>query len=381
MVNVLTDLAGDMYKAADMIGREVVGITNGATINADGSERVAVGGVVRSHFTRAATVVTSTPSMTIPEGTDQTVDNKTLTLTKERSIQVPWTGEDVKFVNNGSGWSTVYGDQIVQGMRSLANEIEVDLGVEAYQNASRAFGAEGTAPFGTNFDSVAEIRKILVDNGMPIGDGRTSLAINTAAGTNLRQLVTLTGVDTSGNDTLLRQGELLPFQGISIRESAQIAAHTQGTSSGHLVDDASLSIGDTLITVDTGTGTIVAGDTVTFAGDTNEYVVVTALAALVFTIAEPGLRLDIADSAAITVGDDYDANVAWHQSALELAMRAPALPEGGDLAVDRLTVQDPWSGLVFEIAAYKGYRKAMFDISATWGVKAWKPEHIAILFG
>lgn len=84
--------------------------------------------------------------MTIPEGTDQTVDNKSLTLTKQRGVPIPWTGEDIKYTNGGSGFETIYGDQIKQAMRALTNEIEIDLATEAYANASRAFGTAGTTP-------------------------------------------------------------------------------------------------------------------------------------------------------------------------------------------------------------------------------------------
>ena len=41
MANVLTNLAADLYKAADVVGRELVGFIPASTINADGSERVA----------------------------------------------------------------------------------------------------------------------------------------------------------------------------------------------------------------------------------------------------------------------------------------------------------------------------------------------------
>lgn len=380
MANVLTDLAADLYKAADVVGRELTGITSSATINGDGSERVALNDVVRSHFTRSATAVDNAPAMTIPEGTDQTVDSKTLSITKSRGVQIPWTGEDIRHVNNGSGFETIYGDQIRQAMRTLTNEIEVDLATAAYLGASRAFGTAGTTPFGSNFDEVAELRKILVDNGAPMTD--VTMVLNTAAGTKLRNLAQLQKANENGSTDLLRNGVLLDLQGIMLKESAGIQLPAIGGGSGYLVNNAGgYAIGATAITVDTGSGTIVAGDVITFAGDTNKYVVASALAANVVTLAAPGLRKAAADNAAITVVAASTRNVVFHRNALELAIRAPAMPNGGDAAVDAMTIQDPYSGLVFEVRAYKGFQKAMFNVSAAWGTKLWKPEFAAVLLG
>lgn len=381
MANVLTDLAADIYKAADVVGRELVGFIPASTINANGSERVAKGGVVRASFTRAASAVDVSESMTIPEGTDQTVDNKTLTISKSRAVQIPYTGENVLHLNNGIGFETVYGDQVVQAMRTLVNEIESDMATEAYQNSSRAFGTAGTTPFGSNFSEVAEIRQILVDNGMPQNDGQVSLVVNTLAGTNLRQLAQLQKANEAGGTDLLRQGILLDLQGLGIRESAAVRSHTKGTGSSYLLNDASAAIGDTSIAVDGGSGTILAGDVITFNGDTNKYVVNTALSGGSLVIGQTGLRTAVADNAALTVGNSYTANVAFHRRALELAMRAPAVPQGGDSADDAMLIQDPHSGLVFEIRVYKGYRKTMIEVAAAWGVKAWKSDFIATLLG
>ena len=381
MANVLTDLAADIYKAADVVGRELVGFIPASTINANGSERVAKGDVVRASFTRTAAAVDVSESMTIPEGTDQTVDNKTLTISKSRAVQIPYTGENVLSLNNGIGFDTVYGDQITQAMRTLVNEIEADMAQEAYTNSSRAFGTAGTTPFGSNFSEVAEIRQILVDNGMPQNDGQVSLVLNTLAGTNLRQLAQLQKANEAGGSDLLRQGILLDLQGLGIRESAQIKSHTKGTGASYLLNDASSAVGDTVIAADGGSGTILAGDVVTFAGTTTKYVVNSALSGGSFTLGAPGLLVAEADNDAITVGDSYTANVAFHRRALELAMRAPAVPQGGDSADDALLVQDPHSGLVFEIRVYKGYRKTMIEVAAAWGVKAWKSNFIATLLG
>ena len=382
MANVLTDLAADIYKAADVVGRELTGAVSSVIVNGDGSERVALNDVVRSHFTRQPSASTAiTPSMTTPEGTDQTVDSKTVSITKAQSIQIPWTGEDMRHVNNGSGFETIYGDQIAQAMRTLSNEIEVDLLTEIYRNASRAVGTAGTTPFGSNFNEVAEIRQILVDNGCPAD--QLTLVLNTAAGTKLRNLAQLQKANEAGGDTLLRQGVLLDLQGIALKESAGVRVHTKGTGASYLVNNASgIAVGGTVIAVDTGTGTVVAGDIVTFAADAvNKYAVNTALSGGSFAIGAPGARVVIPDDNAVTVGNNYTANVAFRRTAAELVIRPPAVPNGGDAADDAMVVQDPWSGLTFEIRVYNGYRKRMFEIAAAWGVKAWKPEHIAILMG
>ena len=380
MANVLTDLAADIYKAADIVGREAVGFIPSVTINS-GSEQAAQGDTVRAAFTRESTVNTSvTPSMTIPEGDDQTVDNKTLVLDQIANVQIPWTGEDIKHVNNGSGFETLYGDQIAQAMRGITNAIESHVATVAYQGASRAVGTAGTTPFASNFDSVAEARQILFDNGMPVNDGRTSLIVNSSAGTNLRNLAQLQKVNEAGSSSLLRQGELLNLQGAMLKESAQVQSHTKGTGTSYQLSAAG-SIGDTTISADTGSGTIIAGDVVTFAGTSDKYVVNTALGGGSFTIGGPGLRAAEADNDAITVGNSFAANVMLHQSAVELAVRPLENPFGGDAAEDMMIVQDPHSGLVYQISVYKGYKKAMIDVTVLYKAKAWKEDAIALLLG
>ena len=381
MANVLTDLAADLYKSADVVARELVGAIPSIVVNG-GSERVAQNDVIRSHFTRPPVVNTTyTPSMTIPEGDDQTIDNKQLTIDKVANVQIPWTGEEIAHVDNGSGFSTVYDDQMAQAFRGITNQIEADVLTAAYQGASRAFGTPGTTPFGSNFDEVAKIRQILVDNGMP--DNRmATLVINTDAGTNLRNLAQLQKANEAGNDRLLRQGTLLDLQNLMIKESAGVQSHTAGTGTGYLVNNgAGYAVGDTAIDVDTGTGTIVAGDYITFTGDTNKYVVETALTGGTVTIAEPGLRKALADNTAVTVAASAVKNVAFHRNAIELAARPPKQPKGGDAAVDRMTIQDPRSGLVYEIAAYKGYGKMMLDVTVLYGIKVWLPKYVAQLVG
>lgn len=382
MANVLTNLAGDIYKAADMVGRELVGFIPSVTINGDSTTRAAKGDTIRSFSTRAVTVNTTfAPAMTIPEGTDQTVDTKTMTVDNYASVQIPWTGEEMKHVNNGSGFETVYGDQIRQAIRALCNTIESAVWSAAYKGASRAVGTAGTAPFASNHNELAALRKILADNGCPI-DGQVSLVMNTTAGMNMRNLAQLQKASEAGGVELLRQGTLLDLQGLMVKESAAPVVVTKGTGTAY-VTSGSTAVGVKDIALVTGSGTILAGDVVTFAADTaNKYVVGTGVAAPgTISLNDPGALVTIATANALTVGNNYTPNVAFHRSAIELGIRAPAMPNGGDAAVDIMTVQDPWSGLVFEIAAYKGYMKSMFEIRCVYGTKVWKPNHITTLLG
>ena len=381
MPNTLTSLAADIYKAADIVGRELVGLIPSVTING-GAERAAKGDTVRSAFTRAQTVNTSyAPAMTIPEGTDQTVDNKTMTLDKYASVQIPWTGEEQKHLANGVGYETVYGDQIAQAYRTISNKIELDLWAAVRVGASRAHGTAATTPFASNFNELPQLRKILQDNGMPF-NGQVSAIMDTAAGANLRSLAQLQKVNEAGGSELLRQGTMLDLQGFMLKESGQIGLVTKGTGASYTSNSAGYAIGITSITLITGTGTILAGDVVTFTGDTNKYVVATALTGGVVVLAAPGLRKALAASAvALTVGGDYTANVALHRNAAELAIRPPAEPAGGDAADDKMIVVDSHSGLAFEIASYKGYMKRMIEVRCLYDVKVWKSDAVALLLG
>lgn len=388
MANVLTDLAADIYKAADVISREMVGVIPSVTINGDDSQRVAVGDTVRSHFTREATAKDNSPSMAIPEGDDQTVDNKTLTISKNRGVQIPWTGEDVRHVNNGPGFETLYGDQILQAMRTLTNEIEVDLATEIANSASRVHGTAGTTPFGSDLSDTAQVHKILADNGCPMNDGQLSMVIDTTAGANLRSLTQLSDADRSGSTAMLRQGALLDVHGFMLKESAGIRTFdASGEAGDATVDAAGAAIGDTSIPVvaDADGIAITAGNFVTIGN--HDYVVASDLtlagsASGTLIIEEPGLREAVEETDAVTVNvTNFVRNIALHRSAAELVMRPPSMPQGGDSADDAMTVMDPRSGLTFEIRTYRGFQKAMMNVSAAWGYKHWKPAHSVVLAG
>lgn len=381
--NTLTGLIPDLYAGLDVVSRELVGFIPSVFRNAN-AERAAVGESVTYHVAPEMTSANIVPAMAIPEPTDRTMGTGSMSISKAKAVNFGFIGEEQKGLNNGPGYLSVQADLFAQGLRTLVNEIEVDLATAGYLGSSRAYGTAST-PFGTNTGETAQIRKILDDNGAP-ATGR-SLVVDTAAGAALRTLTQLTKVNEAGTSMTLRDGELLNLNGMSIKESAGVQEPTAGTGASATTDNAGYAIGATTLTLaSAGTGTILAGDVITLAGDANKYLVVTGDADVsdggTVVIAAPGLKQAVAASTtAITVFAKASRSLAFSQNALHLVARAPALPQEGDMALDRMLITDPRSGLTFEVSLYPGYRKIRAEVAMAWGTKAVKTEHIATLLG
>lgn len=376
--NTLTAITPDLYEAMDMVSRELTGLIPAVTLSAS-AERAAKDQNIQVDIAPAVVGVDVTPSMAIPDPAGLTSTPTTIQITKERTFPFGINGNDAKTLNSGVGYQNHRAGKIAQAIRAAVNEVEVDLGA-LYATFSRAYGTPATTPFGTanDYTDATLTQKILKDNG---GNVDSQLVLNTSAGANF--LGKQSAVNAAGTDSMLRQGVLLDLAGMPIRESAAINTPTKGTGASYTSSTAGHAIGVTDIAIITGTGTVLAGDTVTFAGDTNKYIVTTGVAAPgTITIAEPGLKQAIAASAvAMTVGATAAQNMCFARSALVLATRAPAMPEEGDQATDAMIITDPRSGLSLEFAMYKGYKKVRYEVGVAWGVKNIKPEHTAILLG
>lgn len=382
--NTLTNLIPDVYAALDVVSRELTGMIPAVTVDAR-ANRAAVNQSVRVPVVPSSNaMVDTTPAMSIPAEADQTIGNAEIKITKSKAVPFSWQGNEQVGLNSGPGFLSIQQNQIAQAMRTLVNDIELDL-ASLYVNASRAAGTVTTTPFASTLEGAMNARKILVDNGAPSSD--IQLVIDTAAGAKLR---TLFGIQTARSNELSQlsdQGVLLNASGVAIRESAQIVSPTVGTGTSATTDNAGYAIGATTITLaSAGTGTIVAGDVITFAGDANQYVVSTGDTNVAnggtIVLAAPGLRKAIAASTTnITVVATGPRNMCFARSAIVLATRMPERPAEGDLALDVMDITDPRTGLTFELAIYGGYRKVRYELALAWGVKNIKAEHSAILLG
>ncbi|MFG1462270.1 P22 phage major capsid protein family protein [Xanthobacter sp. DSM 24535] len=387
MANTLTGLVSTIYTALDVVSREQIGFI--PNVNRDArAESGAVGQTVRSPIVPAATLEDITPGATPADSGDQTMGYADVTITKSKAYPIRWTGEEQLSVSQFGQYNTILADQFAQGFRTIANAVETDLAAVAKTHASRAYGTAGTTPFATAGDlsDLSEINRILDDNGAP-ATGRVMI-LNSASRAKLEgKHSELFKVNESGDaGAMLRQRLMRQLQGFTMGYSAGLVQHVKGAASGQLINGAE-AVGQTTLTLDTitvNTTGIKAGDIVTHASDSsNMYVVNTGLVATSgdIVIGNPGLLIAAADNDALAIGNSYTPNIGFTSNAFVLAARTPAMPEGGDDADDVMTIQDPISGLVFQVAMYRQYRRVKIEIGLAWGVAGVKSEHAAILLG
>lgn len=389
MANDLTAILSVLYRAMKTVSRGQRGYMRACYLNAD-AQGAAVGQTITYPIVPTITLVNTPVGMSASAGSGQTFTSGTMTISNSKVAQLPWIAEDELALMNGDRpmLDNVKFQQIQQAFEAISGAIESDLAVAAAAAASRATGTAGTPPFNTANDlrDVTRAGQILDENGAP--DLDRHIVLSSSAYGNLGNQPGLFHINEYGSDEFIRNGIVSRLPGFDIHKTGKSQSHTAGTGASATTTNAGFAVGATTIALaSAGTGTILAGDVITFAGDSNKYVVVTGDADVSnggsIVIATPGLKKAIPASAtAITVAATYDVSTAMHRNALHLVARPPAAPPvGKDLATDAELMFDSISGMVYEVRVYPGVRMHQMEIGCAWGVKAVNPEHIAAIIG
>jgi hypothetical protein len=378
MANTLTNLIPVAYRALDIVSRELTGLISAVNVDA-AADTIAQGQTIYSPVVPSGNAIGNiTPAMTVTAASDITYGTKPLVVDNFKVSGFNWTGEEEFGINSGVRMENLMRDQLAQEFRKHINAMELALCTAAKNGASRAIGTTaGTAPILADF---AGAKKILDDNGAPMSD--RSIILDTTAGVALRGIANLFKVNESGDSNLLRNGVLGNLYGFDVRESAGVQAVTAGTGASYTTTAAGFAVGTTSIPLITGTGTVLAGDIVTFAGDTNKYVVTTGVAAPgTITIAEPGLKVAMsAATKAMTIFGTSTRNLALSRNAITLATRLPKF-QANDQAADRMVITDPNTGISFELCMWPGQRMVKYEVAIAYGMTVIKPEHLAVIIG
>lgn len=387
MANTLTNLIPTLFEAMDVVSREMVGFIPAVTRDSS-AERAAKDQPINIPIVPVNTASDVTPGVTAPNDGDAVIGNTIMTISKSRYVPVRWNGEEQKATKQTGLYANVNRDRFAQAMRTLVNEVETDLS-NLYYNASRAYGTPGTAPFGTagDFSDFSQTSRILDTNGAPVSDRQLVLGSSAIANLRGKQNI-LFKANEAGTTDLLRLGILGMVEGYQIHNSNPITSKTVGTANtATVVGVDTAAIGAVSVSVTAGTGTIITGDVIYFgatAAGAEKYIVKSGCSVIsggTITLQEPGLLTAQPAATGITVCAAAVRNAAFSKSAIALVTRAPAMPDGGDMADDVIEITDPYSGLAFQVARYTQYRQVRYEVGLAWGVKAIAPRHFAALLG
>ena len=184
------------------------------------------------------------------------------------------------------------------------------------------------------------------------------------------------------------EGEVGRKFGIDWFADDGVVTHTAGTGSAYATAaayDISVTPNTKVIAVDTGSGTILAGDIITIAGDALPYSVASTVGGSTVTsiTLHQALRVDIADSVLVTApGDggagtvgDHEVNMAFHRDCLAYATR-PLVSNTIDLSLGSqiMSMQDPQTGLVLRLEASRQHKQVVWEFDILWGVKCVRPD-------
>jgi len=376
MANTLTALEPILFSAAQQVSAEPFGAVDAINTNFD-SKGVAVGDDVKVTVAPTSAATDFTPGVAAAQGADAVASEITVQITKSRKASMYLTGEQMRSLDNGATSAEWIRQMVAQMMRTLRNEAEVDCVNAIKLGASRAFGTAGTNPFASALTPLADVRKILRDNGAPMAD--LQFVGDTTSEANLLKLGVVLDAGIAGSDEERRSGILRRQYGFNMRTSAGIEVHTRGTANAAYDTNGTFAAGVSSVVVDTGAGTILPGDVASFAGDANLYVVSTGIAAPgTLQVQTPGLLASLADGVDMTIAAAYTPNMAFERSAVVGVLRPPVMPANPTISQTLISDGMGMTYLLLDIAQY-GQRT--WELHLAWGFKAVQPNHIATLLG
>jgi hypothetical protein len=285
---------------------------------------------------------------------DSVQQNTSLQVNNRKHVAMDFTDEELTLdIDNFSEL------HLEPAMAVLAANVESDMLQNVYKNV---YNQVNNVASDLTYKLVAQGRQKLVDNLSPM-DSTVTATMNTTDTVDLNDAVKGLFNPQSTVSAQYREGNLGRQSGFSFYENTMMPRHTTGSDDGtgdYLTNDATAQSG-TSLTIDTGAGTILAGDIFTVGGvfrvhpETKQstgvlqqFVCTTSIAASATTITfTPSLNGDTSDpkqnvtnaaanNQAITkVGGAsaaHDISLGFHRDAFAFATADLEMPRGMDMA-------------------------------------------------
>lgn len=222
---------------------------------------------------------------------------------------------------------------------------------------------------------LAAIRDEFAKNNVP--DGRMVLAVPSMVHFTSNANLLHSQIGAGGINGYRFDNGLLP---VEHSQGLVGKTWTDGTSDSLYQVEEIEPVGETSILLDSeGSGTMKAGDIITFAGHSGNYLVTTGITAATQTmVVYPGLRSALAANEVISLTATTCASlgIATHELALAVAFRPEEVSGAIRNTVFFETATDPNTGLTLNYEVLREYKQDRHILSVLYGVGAARPEGI-----
>jgi hypothetical protein len=271
--------------------------------------------------------------------------------------------------------------QASEAIKALANTIDTYI-LALYKKFYGYQGTAGTTPFGSDTSDVTKARAILHNQLAPVADRR--MVINPDAEANALNLRAFQDMSFSGSALEILEGKINRKFGFDWFMDQNIPRHTAGSITTGLAAKSATAqlIGDKTIicttAASTGACALVEGDIVTFAGDTQTYVLTAAAtqasaASDVTLNIEPGLKKALAGGEAVTLKATHVVNLAFHRDAIAFATR-PLVSTADGLGNIIQSAVDPVTNLVLRLEISREHKRTRFSYDVLYGAAVVRRE-------
>lgn len=261
--------------------------------------------------------------------------------------------------------------QASEAIKSLVNTANAFI-MDKYKGVYGYTGVAGTTPFASNTSEATDARKTLNNQLAPLDNRR--MVIDPDAEAEALNLRAFQDMSFSGSAQGIVEGKINRKLGFDWFMDQQVPTHTTGVATGSPVTNGTPAIGATSIPTDgwtnDTTGILLEGDIITFAGDTQTYVVTAdadsgATTGPATVLIAPGLQLAPGDGAVITVKAAHVVNLAFHRDAFAFASRPLAQSQGLGNIIESAT--DPVSGLSLRLEISRQHKQIQFSYDMLYG--------------
>ncbi len=379
MANILEDIIPKILAGAAESLRETCILPR--LVNGDYSQDAAAkGSVVEIPIPTAIAAQDVVPAAYAPNPGDLTIETAKVYLNNWKEAPFVLTDRDLAEIMDG-----VVPMQVKEAGKTIANAIDSSL-LNLYKYSYNYVGTPGTTPFASDTTAAQAARRELNSTATPPQDRRIVLDVDADA--NATGLPAFQSVDRAGTNITIQEGMIGRKLGFDWYYDQLMPAHTaayhargSAVPSGYLVNQANHAVGDTEVTVDTGTGTFVEGDLFTVAGDAQTYVVRSISGSTLTYL--PAAKTAFANNAVMSVVADHAVNLGFHRDAIGLAVRSlqgSSIREqlGGTMS---MVYTDPVSMIPLRLEVVNEHKRTRWSIDALWGVGVIRPECLVRILG